>query len=143
MQCFRSSEASLRGLRGRQLIWGVKNHGRKQGSVFLRSWLKSTIAQRPRVTSDPTSEAIRGHKLQIIVILPSLKDDHFFILQGPTSGRSRPRPQIRPPRPFEVVTKVNLEGLSDLRSDLPGHSDQNLKSVDFKGRLFLYASRVY
>jgi len=63
--------------------------------------------------------------------------------KAPTWGRSRPRPQIRPPRPFEVVTKVNLEGLSDLRSDLPGHSDQNLKSVDFKGRLFLYASRVY
>ena len=62
--------------------------------------------------------------------------------KAPTWGRSRPRPQIRPPRLFEVLTKVNLEGLtSDTTSEVT--PDQNFKSVDFKGRLFLYASRVY
>ena len=71
---------------------GCQKSWKEARKRFLRSWLKSKVALRPRMTSDPTSEAIRGHKLQIIVILPSLKDDHFFILQGPHL------------RPFEAAT---------------------------------------
>ena len=52
-----------------------------------------------------TVSAIDWPEVGRTVILASLKDDHFFILQGPTWGRLRPRP----PRSLKVTTSdLNL-----------------------------------
>ena len=77
------STTSVVKLRDRQLICTMsKNHRRKH---FLRSWLKSKVAQWPRFRRtgwcDLRSD-LRRHprpKFAKIVILSSLKDDHFFI----------------------------------------------------------------
>ena len=120
------STTSVVKLRDRQLICTMsKNHRRKH---FLRSWLKSKVAQWPRFRRtgwcDLRSD-LRRHprpKFAKIVILSSLKDDHFFIPEGPhlrpfeaaASNRLlRPPPQIRPPRPSEAVSVLRLG--SDLR----------------------------
>ena len=66
---FRPVEAGLRGLRGRQLIcaiWGVKKSYKEAffGVVTEVESCSATSIKGDRVTSDPTSEAIRGQKLQ-------------------------------------------------------------------------------
>ena len=50
---------------------------------------------------------LQGHprpKITKIVILPSLKDRHFYIIQGTHLRPLEAVTSIRPPRPFEAAT---------------------------------------
>ena len=65
--------------------------------------------------------------MAIIVILESLKDDDFFILQGPHLRPFEAAASIRPPRPFEAATSNPTLSPSEavlgrsLGSDFRGH----------------------
>ena len=90
-----------------------------EGSIFWgRDWSQKLLSDLDLGGPGDLRSDLRGHprpKIAKFVILASLKDDHFFILQGPTWGRSRPRPprsfeeatSIWPPRPFEAVRGQN------------------------------------
>ena len=79
-----------------------------EGSIFWsRYWSQKLLSDLDLGGPGDLRSDLWGHPRSIIVkivILPSLKDNQFFILQHPHLRSFKAVTSIRPPRPFEVTT---------------------------------------